>query len=157
MNDNTISIEEIKKLRELTGAGVMDAKQALNQARGDLQQATKILEEQGLQRAAQRSQRKASAGIIYSYIHNQDQVGVLLELNCETSFVAKTDVFRQLAHEVALQIASMNPKDVKELLAQDYIRDSKKTIEELVKEGIAKTGENIEISRFCRFEVGVSC
>lgn len=149
-----MNIELIKQLRESTSAGVMDAKQALEDADGDIKKAEKLLRERGIQAAAKKSQRQAASGIIYSYIHSEGQVGVLLELNCETSFVAKTDAFQNLAHEVALQTASMNPEDIEELLEQDYIRDSGKTIEELVKEIIAETGENIEVGRFCRYEVG---
>lgn len=149
-------IDLIKQLREQTGAGVMDAKRALTDADGDLNQAEELLRERGIEAAAEKSDRAAAAGIIYSYVHGQGQVGVLLELNCETSFVAKTDAFQKLAHEIALQITSMEPADVDELLAQEYIRDTSKTIEELVKEVVAETRENIEVGKFCRFEVGGS-
>lgn len=148
-----MDIEKIKQLRESTSAGVMDAKKALEDADGDINQAEKLLRERGIEKAAKKAARAASFGIIYAYIHSESQVGVLLELNCETSFVAKTDAFQNLAHEIALQIASMDPQDVDELMGQDYIRNSKKTIEELVKEIIAETGENVEVGRFCRFEV----
>jgi len=148
------NIEIIKKLRELTGAGVMDAKSALEEANGDIHRAQEILKQKGLTSAKKRADRSTQSGLVYAYIHRQNEIGVLIEVNCETSFVAHTDEFRELAHELALQIASMSPNDVDDLLKQTYIRDSKMTIQDLVNETIAKTGENIIIHRFTRYQLG---
>lgn len=162
------SMDAIKHLREETGAGIMDCKRALEDAGGDIDKARTLLRERGIARAERRSGREASQGLIHSYVHS-GRVGALVEVNCETDFVARTDDFKQLVHEIALQVASMNPKyvardDVPEgsdedakqtvLLEQDYIRDSRHTIRDLVQETIAKTGENIRIRRFIRFELG---
>lgn len=149
-----MDINEIKRLRQETGAGVMDAKKALTEAEGDFNRAKQIIAEKGVARAEKRADRETKLGIIYSYIHGNGSVGVMLELNCETSFVAETDEFKALAHEIALQIASMDPETKNELMAQDYIRDTSKTIDNLVKELIGKTGENIDLRRFKRYELG---
>jgi elongation factor Ts len=161
--------ELIKELRDSTGAGVMDCKRALEAAEGDLARAAEIIREQGAARAEKRSERETNQGVIESYIHGGGRIGVLVELNCETDFVANTEDFRRLAREVALQIASMAPLVVSiedrlpehegadaevVLLAQPHIRDGSRTIGDLVKEVIAKTGENVRISRFARFELG---
>lgn len=149
-----ISIGQIKKLREKTGAGVMECRKALEQSKGDEKVASQLLKKWGTEKAEKKTDRATKSGIIASYVHAGGKVGVLLELLCETDFVAKTDDFKQLAHEIVLQIASMNPKDVKALLTQEYIRDPKVTIEKLVKETIGKIGENITISRFIRYQLG---
>jgi len=148
-----MEIEKIKQLRSLTGAGVMDAKRALQENNNVLDAAVAALKEKGLAQAEKRAERTAGSGIVYAYIHGDGQVGVLLELNCETSFVAKTDEFKKLAHELALQIASMTPNSVDDLLAQPYIRDTKITIEQMVKELAGKTGENVRVGKFTRYEV----
>jgi elongation factor Ts len=114
----------------------------------------------GLSKAAKKSDRETGDGLVSTYIHAGGKIGAMVELACETDFVAKTEDFEQLAREIAMQIASMKPEKVEDLLAQSYIRDPKKTIEELVKETIAKVGENIKIKRFCRMEINqeaVSC
>ncbi len=149
-----MDIETIKKLRKETGAGVMDAKKALAESNGDYEAAKKIIMDKGLAKAEKRADRETKEGIIYSYIHGNGHVGVLLELNCETSFVAQTDEFKNLAHELALQIASMAPETLDDLLKQAYIRDTSKTVEDLIKELIGKTGENITLRRFKRYELG---
>lgn len=149
-----MDIELIKKLREETGAGVMDVKSALAESDGDTGKAKEILMQKGMARAEKRAEREARNGLIHSYIHGNGDTGVLLELNCETSFVGKTPEFEELAHELALQIVSMNPDDVEGLLSQDYIRDTKKKVSDLIKELVAKTGENIELRRFVRYELG---
>lgn len=151
-----ITIDLIKSTRESTGAGVMDVKRALKEADGDVETAKKILQEKGFMQAERKADREASAGLIHAYIHAGSQVGVLVEVNCETDFVAKTTEFKTLCQEIALQIAAMKPKDIDELLNQEYIRDSSKSIKNLVKEVIAKTGENIVIKRFTRYEVGTA-
>lgn len=148
-----ISIEDLKKLREETSAGVADCRQALEDAGGDYERAKKLLSERGLKKAAKKEGKETSQGIIESYVH-QGRVGVLVELRCETDFVARTDEFKNLAHELALQIASMNPKDVAALLKEEYIRDTTMNIADLIRQAIAKLGENISIARFSRLELG---
>jgi len=142
----------VKKLRDQTGAGVMDAKRALEEADGDLEKAAAVIKERGLAKAEKKSEREIKAGIVKTYGHN-DRVGVVLRLGCETDFVAKSEPFQELAHNIAMQIVAMNPKDMEELMAQPFIKDEGTTIEELVKETIAKTGENIKIDEFHRMEL----
>jgi elongation factor Ts len=149
-----IKTEDIKKLREKTGAPVMECKRALEEARGDFNKAKKILTKWGVSRAQKKKGKEAGDGLVYAYIHPGGKIGVLVEVNCETDFVAKTEDFQRLAREIAMQIASMNPKNVEELLKQAYIREAKKTVGELVDEVIAKVGENIRVGRFIRYRVG---
>lgn len=148
-----VKVEDIKKLREKTGAGIADSRRALEEAKGDFKKAEELVKSWGIEKASEKSDRVASAGSIDTYVHGGGRVGVIVEINCETDFVAKTDEFKNLSHEVAMQISAMNPKDVDELLKQPYIRDSGKNVEQLVKETIAKVGENIVIKRFTRFEL----
>ncbi len=147
-----VSTENIQKLREETGAGVMECKRALEDSAGNFEKAKELIRERGFEKAEKKSERVVKAGIVTSYVHN-DRVGVLLELHCETDFVGKSDPFRELAKNLAMQIAAMDPADVQTLLAQPFIRDDKTTISELVKGVIAKVGENIVVERFARFEV----
>ncbi len=194
-----ITAEMVKILREKTQAGILDCKNALNQTDGDIEKAAELLRKKGIVGALKKATRAASEGRIASYIHFGDKLGVLLEINCETDFVAKNEQFVSLAKEICMQIAAANPtyvsrdhvpedvldkekeilraqiqdsrkppeiiekiiegrltKFYKEncLLEQEYIKDPKKTIEELVKETIATTGENIVIRRFTRYQVG---
>ena len=149
-----ISLDQLKKLREETSAGVSDCRQALEDAGGDVEKAKKLLIARGVEKAAKKADREASQGIIESYIHANGKVGVLVELRCETDFVARTDNFKALAHELCLQIAAMKPKDVKELVRSAYIRDAAVTIESLIKQTIAKVGENITVARFVRMALG---
>jgi len=144
--------ELIIKLRNETGAGVMDAKNMLAQFNGDYEKAKAVLLKLGLAKASKKSDREVKAGLVESYIH-MGRVGALVKISCETDFVAKTKEFQALAKEVAMQVSAMDPKNTGELLKSPYIRDSKKTIEDLVKETIAKVGENIQVSDFARFEV----
>ena len=148
------SLDDLKKLRAETSAGVSDVRQALEDAGGNYEKAKKLLLERGLEKAAKKEGKETSQGIVESYIHNGGKVGVLVELRCETDFVARTDEFKHLAHEIALQVAAMNPKDVKTLLEGAYIRDAGQTITDLVKSTIAKVGENITGARFTSFELG---
>lgn len=148
-----INTEDIKKLRDKTGAGVMDVKQALDESGNDLAKAEEWLKQKGLASAAKKSDREAKQGLVDAYIHN-GRIGVLVEINCETDFVARTDDFKQLCHDVALQIASMNPESVEELLDQEFIKNPSDKISDLVKAAIAKLGENILIGRFTRYELG---
>lgn len=149
-----ISIDDIKKLRVKTGAGIMDCRRALEESKGDSKKAEELLKIWGIAKAGKKEGRETNAGIVDSYIHAGGKVGVLVELLCETDFVARTDDFKSLAHELCLQIASMNPKDVKSLLKQEYIRDPAITIEQLIKQAIGKLGENITLTRFIRYQLG---
>ncbi len=145
-------VNNIQKLRELTGAGVMECKKALDEAGGDFDKAISIIHEQGLVKAEKKKERVTGAGVLESYIHNE-RVGVLLEIRSETDFVSRSKEFRELAHNLAMQIAAMDPKDVNKLLSQLYIKDESLTIDSLIKKTIAKFGENIQIERFCRYEI----
>jgi elongation factor Ts len=158
------STQDIKELREKTGAGIMECKRALEEG-GSMDAAEKLLKEWGVASAAKRAGREASQGIIDSYVH-AGRIGALIELNCETDFVARTDDFKTLAREIAMQVAATNPTRINSqessadgdvpLLDQPYIRDPSKTVQELVNETIAKTRENIVIRRVARFELGGS-
>ncbi|MBR2725089.1 elongation factor Ts [Candidatus Saccharibacteria bacterium] len=192
-----VTIEQIKKLKELSGAGLTDAKKALVEAKGDFDKALEAMRKKGLTKAEKRGDRETREGLIESYIHD-GRLGAIVEVNCETSFVAKTDEFKTLAHQLAMQIASMNPlyvseadipeadraKKVKELeenfkgpanmkdkiiegqlkkafadkvlMSQPYILDDTKTVDQFIKEAIAKTGENITVRQFKRLELGVT-
>ncbi len=147
----------------------MDSKRALEEADGDIAKAEALLNEKGLASAAKKAGRETSEGLVVSYIHTGGRVGSLVELNCETDFVARTDDFEALGRNLAMQIAAMNPlyvdresvpedvegvKDEELLVNQEYIRDSSMQIGEVVKETIGKLGENIRIRRFSRFELG---
>ena len=200
----SVSLDEIKKLKELTGVGLTDAKKALVEAGGDFDKALEAMRKKGLTKAEKRGEREAREGLIESYVHG-NRIGVIVELNCETDFVARTDNFKSLAHELAMQIAAMRPRwvsqdDIPEaertrkreelvasakadpknankpteildkiidgqlskyfselvLLDQTYWKDDSKTIGTLVKEEMAKLGENIVVRRFARLELGVS-
>jgi len=147
--------ELIKKLREQTGAGVMDVKKALEEARGDEENALKILQSRGLEIVGKKSDRATSKGRVEYYIHGEPPtIGALVELLSETDFVAKNDEFGKLAKEIAMQVASMNPESVDELLKQEYIREAGKTVHDLLNEAIHKFGENIKINRFIRYKLG---
>lgn len=164
-----VTVDDVKRLREETGAGVMDAKRALDEAGGDFAKAKELLRERGIAAAAKRAERSTGQGVVEAYIHGGGRIGALVELNCETDFVARTDAFRALARDIAMQVAAMNPaalsaEDVPghlpgeakdhALLTQSFIKDSGRTIQDLVSDVIAQTGENIRISRFSRFELG---
>lgn len=149
-----ITIELIKKLREKTGVGVMEAKKALEEGGGDEKRALAWIQKHGLMKVVAKAKRKAGEGLIASYIHHGGKVAAMVELACETDFVARTAEFSKLASELAMQVASMEPKDVKEFLKQEYIREVGKTVEQLIADVVSKTGEKIEVKRFVRFEVG---
>lgn len=149
-----ISIDQIKQLREKTGAGIADVRKALEESGGDEKKAEDLLKSWRVNKAVTRADRLVGQGLVETYIHAQGKVGAMVEVNCETDFVARTDEFKNLAHEVAMQVAAMDPENVEELLKQEYIRDASKTIGDLVKEAITKLGENVVIKRFSRFELG---
>jgi elongation factor Ts len=196
-----ITSEQVKKLRDKTGAGMMDCKRALEEAKGDMEQAIEYLRKKGAAVAAKRADRETNQGVVEAYIHAGGRIGAMVELNCETDFVAKTPGFKQLAHDIAMQIAAMNPlyisRDAVEqsvidkeleiyrtqvqnegkpaqvaekvaqgklekfyqenvLLEQSFIKDSGKTIKDIIEEETAKVGEKISIRRFLRYHLGES-
>ena len=148
-----VDVNLIKQLREETGAGIADCRSALEEAGGDMAKAKEVLKKKGLDKASSKSDREAGEGIVEAYSHN-GKIGVLVELRCETDFVAKTEDFKKLAHELALQVASMNPVDGDHLLKQEYVRDPSMTIDDLIKTAIAKLGENIRVASFSRIALG---
>ena len=149
-----ISLDQLKKLRAETNAGVSDCRKALEEAAGDYAKAKKLLTAWGQEKAAKKEGKVTGEGVIESYIHANGRVGVLVELRCETDFVARTDAFRNLAHELALQIAAMDPKTVPDLLKSMYIRDTKTSIVDIVRQTVAQVGENITVARFIRYQLG---
>ena len=149
-----VNADQVKKLRGETGTGVMDARRALIEADGDFEEAKKILKAKGAEAVEKRVERTTSQGLIETYTHTGGKVGSMIHLACETDFVAKTDEFKKLALEIAMQVAAMNPENTDELLKQEYIRDSGKSVKELVAETVSKTGENIQIKKIARFALG---
>ena len=164
-----IPVARIKELREQCGAGVMDCRNALVEAEGDTEKAIQILKQKGYLQAQKKAKRSATQGIIEAYIHTDGRIGAMVEINCETDFVARTDEFKELAHNLAMQVAAIPPQfisiddappgDTIEaegvcLLHQPYIKDPSKTVQDIITETIAKVGENIKVSRFARFELG---
>lgn len=149
-----ISLSLIKNLREKTKCGIMDCRIALEASGGDLKKAQDWLRKKGIKSAQRRADRATAAGVIDTYTHAEGKIVTVVELLCETDFVARTADFKNLAHELAMQVAAMNPGNVKKLLAQPYIRDEKIIVGDLVKELIGKTGENIKVNRIARFELG---
>ena len=164
-----ITTADIKALRDLTGAGIMDSKRALEEADGDMDRAQDILREKGIASAAKKSDRETDQGLVESYIHSGGRIGAMVEANCETDFVARTEDFKALAHDIAMQVAAMNPKYISEsdipegedvnpqeacLLQQPFIKDPSMTIDEMIRELVGKLGENIRIRRFSRYSLG---
>jgi elongation factor Ts len=149
-----ISMDAIKTLRDKTNAGIMDAKRALEESNGDMAKAEEWIKQKGIMRAEKKADREAKQGIVASYVHQGAQVVALVELNCETDFVARTDKFMNLGRELAMQVASMKPGSVEELMDQPYIRDPKTSIKDLVKSTAGTLGENVVIARFTRMAVG---
>ncbi|HLT18483.1 MAG TPA: translation elongation factor Ts [Thermomicrobiales bacterium] len=175
-----MSASQVRELRDRTGAGIMDCKRALEEAGGDLDKAVAILRERGLASAEKKSGRRAAEGLIVSYIHSNNRFGSLVELNCETDFVARTEDFAKLAQDIALHVVGMNPRYVSEdeitdeeraagidefgseeaflnatvIMRQPFVRDSSTTVEEMIREAIGRIGENIVLRRFVRYELG---
>mgnify|MGYP001582630722 len=145
----SVSVEVIKKLRAATGLGVHDIKKALEEASGDEARALELLKKRGLETVAKKSGRETLAGLIEGYVH-AGRIGALVEVGCETDFVARNDEFKYLVKELAIQIASMNPQTVEELLTQEYFRDQSQTVGDLLNQMIAKLGEKLEVVRFQR-------
>jgi elongation factor Ts len=170
-----ITVDTIKELRELTSCGVIECKKALEESKGNIEEAKKILRKRGLELAAKKGGRTAKEGRIEAYIHQGAKIGVIVEINCETDFVAQNDNFRKFTKDVAMQIAAADPKFVKRddvppdvlseqkdpdsfikeqcLVDQSFVKDPKKTIQDYVNEMIASMGENIFINRFIRYKV----
>ncbi len=166
-----ITSAAIKELREKSGGGIMDCRKALVEASGDIDKAAEILKEHGCAKAAKKADRETAQGLVEAYIHTGGRIAAMVELDCETDFVARTDEFKKLAHDIAMQVAAMCPRyitaediptgteieegEIIALMNQPFIKDPSLTIKDLVVETIAKTGENIRIKRFARFEIGV--
>jgi len=161
-----VTTESIKELREMTGAGIMSCKKALEEAKGDIDGALEILKRQGHAKAERKAHREAKQGLIEAYIHTGGRIGAMVEVNCESDFVAHTDEFKMLAHDLAMQVTAINPlflssQDAPEgvdpseacLLAQPFIKDPQKTVQDIIAETIARVGENIKVGRFARFEL----
>ncbi|MBI2625171.1 MAG: elongation factor Ts [Candidatus Nealsonbacteria bacterium] len=146
-------LEKIKQLREETGLSIQECKRAIEEADGNTEKAKEILKIRGKELAGKRTARIAGQGIVESYIHPTGKVGVLLDLRCESDFVARGEDFKKLAHELCLQIASMEPEALEDLMAQPWIRDQARAIKDLVDEYIAKIGENIVVNNFTRYEI----
>ena len=147
-----ITAAQVKELREKTGAGIMDCKKVLTETDGDMEKAMELLRERGIAKAAKKSDRIAAEGLVECYISEDGKVGSIVEVNSETDFVAKNAEFKEFVLEVAKQVAIKNPKDVEELLGQDSIQETGKTVKEVLTDKIAKIGENMNIRRFERFE-----
>ena len=165
----TISAGLVKELRERTGAGVMECKRALEEAGGNLERAVGVLQERGIAMAEKKAHRETSQGMVECYIHAGGRLGALVEVNCETDFGARTDDFKRLARDLAMQIVASSPAFVSDedlpdgaegdpeelcLMRQPFIKDESRTVGDVIKEVIAKTGENIRVRRFTRFELG---
>jgi len=151
--DNKNMIELVKKMRAEMGLGIMEIKSALEEAKGDEKKAKEILKEKGFEKAKKKAEREIKAGRVFTYTHSTGTIGVMVELLCETDFVAKNEEFMAVGRDIALQVAAMNPKDDKELLKQDYIKDGSMKVNDLIVGLVAKFGENIKLGRFERFEV----
>ena len=164
-----ITADMVKELRDQSGAAIMKCRNALVEAQGDMGKAVQILKQQSLFQAEKKAKRSAAQGLIEAYVHAGGQIGAMVEVNCETDFVARTDEFKELAHHLAMQVAAMDPQfisreEVSEgadieprtacLLLQPYIKDTDKSVQEIIAETIAKVEENIKVSRFARFELG---
>ncbi|QQG49922.1 MAG: translation elongation factor Ts [Candidatus Berkelbacteria bacterium] len=149
-----ITVEQIKSLRAKTGLGIHDVKRALEEAGSDEAKAMALLKDWGLSTVAKKADRATGQGLIETYVHGGGRIGAMVEVNCETDFVARNEDFKKFVREIALQVASMKPENVDELLKQEYFRDPSLTIEQLLNDTIAKIGENMKINRVARFELG---
>lgn len=148
-----ISIDDIKKLREKTNISVAECKKALEESNGDANKAFEILKKKGAEMLEKKKERETQEGLVGTYLHQNSKIGSIVKISCESDFVARNEVFKNFVHEVAMQVAAMDPKDVKELYSQFYIKDAKKTIKDLMEEAIVKVGENIKIEEFQRFQI----
>lgn len=148
-----VQASQIKKLRDELGAGIMEVKKALDEAKGDEKKAKVILKKKGLEKLKKRDSKATNEGQVFSYVHAGGRVASLVKIVCETDFVASSDEFQALGKELAMQVASMEPKDAKELLKQSYIRDPKKKVKDLVEEVAVKVKEKIEVTKIARLAV----
>ena len=148
-----IKADQVKQLREKTSASMMECKKALEESKGDEVRALLILRKKDKDIALKKSKRETKQGIVESYVHSNSKIGVLLELNCETDFVARNKEFKELAHDLVLHIAGMDSKDEKDLLEEPFVKNPEITVKDLVEEKIAKIGENIKIGKFVRYEL----
>lgn len=153
MTDIKISAQLVKELRDKTGASIMECRNALIEAKGDIGKATEYLRKRGKERAAKKADRATVEGVVVSYIHSNKKIGALVELLCETDFVAKNSEFQELAHDLAMHVTAMEPSDKASLLSQPFVKNPDITIDDLIKEKISKIGENIQIEKFVRFEI----
>jgi elongation factor Ts len=151
--DNKKIIESVKKIRLETGLGIMEIKSALEEAKGDESKAKEILKEKGFKKAETKTERETHQGRVATYTHSTGKIGVMVELLCETDFVAKHEDFVNLTKDICLQVAAMNPETVEDLLKQEFIKDSSVTIEQMIKTLVVKFGENMKLNRFARFEI----
>jgi elongation factor Ts len=164
-----ISTTQLKELRDKSGAGIMECRAVLVQHQGDFEKALETLKINSINKVQKRSQRSVNQGTITTYIHTGGRIGAMVELNCETDFVARTEVFKELGHNIAMQIAAQEPVCISQdkmpkdseltpavacLLLQPYIKSPELTIQDIINDAIAKTGENIKVNRFARFELG---
>ena len=147
-----ITASQVKELREITGAGMMDCKKVLTETDGDMEKAMELLRERGIAKAAKKSDRIAAEGLVDCYISEDGKVGAIVEVNSETDFVGQNEEFKTFVMDVAKQVAEKNPANVEELLAQESITEAGKTVQEVLTDKIAKIGENMNIRRFERFE-----
>jgi len=148
------SMSDVKKLREETGARVLDCKKAMDEAQGDYEKAKEIVAAKDLARAEKKADRVTQEGYIASYVHNTGKVAAMVEVLCETDFVAKNETFQEMARNIAMHVVAMSPENVEELLEQDYVKDPSTKIETYVKSVSGKIGENMKVSRFVRYELG---
>ena len=168
-----VTVDMIKSLREKTGAGIMDCKRALEEAKGDGEHAMELLRGKGLADAAKRAGKETREGIVEAYIHTGSRLGALVEVSCETDFVARTTELKELAHDLAMQVAAMpsttyidqaeaeeadeddsRPLEEISLLDQSFIKDPSRTVRDVVQDTVAKVGENVRVRRFARFALG---
>jgi len=164
-----IPTDRVKELRDQSGAGIMACRNALVEAEGEMEKALQILKQQSLLQVQKKAKRSVTQGIVEAYIHTGGRIGAMVEVNCETDFVAHTDEFKELAHHLAMQVAAQEPRFISEeevpegvdiepevacLLLQPYIKHPDKTVQDIIAETIARVGENVKVSRFARFEVG---
>ncbi|MBI1971580.1 MAG: translation elongation factor Ts [Candidatus Wildermuthbacteria bacterium] len=148
-----ISIEQIRELREATGLSVVECKKALEETGGNIEKAKEHLSKLGKQIAEKKQAREVGEGFVEAYAHSTGKLGAIVDVRCETDFVARSQDFKNFCHEIALQVASMDPAGVEELLKQPYVRDPSHRVQDIVSDVIAKVGENIVIKRFSRFEI----
>ncbi|OGM23179.1 hypothetical protein A2961_03545 [Candidatus Woesebacteria bacterium RIFCSPLOWO2_01_FULL_39_21] len=149
-----ISLSIIKKLRNETGAPVIRVKKVLEELRGDELKAVAVLKKEGFEKTSKRNDRQTNQGTIFAYCHHSGKIVSVVEVLCETDFVARNELFTDLGKNLSMQVASMNPKNTDDLLNQDFIKDPSKKVVDLVKEVIAKTGENVRVGRLYRMEIG---